>query len=145
MPTTFHKPLWRQPHILWPIAALIFLSATAGLALIRAGASRIMVVNETGRSLSALTIKACGTTRTFAELQADESIRIKLARSGLASEILLATNGVVLWRGEYVDPHSGQRILLRLLPDGLVESGTTTSCWNQFQSTIDKLKMICWP
>ena len=120
---------WKRRRVQWPLGALLVLGVAAGLAISRSNASRIVVYNETGHPLEALSITACGQSRTFHDLGERESVRLKLAANGGASDIAIATNGIAMWRGDYIEPRGGYHAIVRLRRDGQVESTTITSWW----------------
>jgi len=120
---------WRRRRVQWPIGALLVLGVVASLAVTRSNASRIVVYNETGHNFEDLSITACGQSETFRGFGERDSVRLKLAGNGGASDIAIATNGVVMWRGDYIEPRGGCRVFVRLRRDGEVESATTTSWW----------------
>jgi len=121
---------WKRRRVLWPLGALLLLGMAAGLAVARSKASRVMVYNETGDSIARLTISAAGQAHTFRDVGDRESVRFQLSRTGGPSDIAIATNGVAMWRGDYIEPGGGYRAIVRLRRDGQVEC-TATICWWQ--------------
>ena len=130
---------WRLRRVRWPIAVTLLLAVAAAIAVVRARASRVVVYNDTGAAITDLTITACGQSQTFREVGERDSIRLTLARTGSESDIAIATNGVPLWRGDYIEPRGGYRATVRLRADGQVECSTTISCWQAWlnPSTTD--------
>ena len=111
------------------MATLLALGVAAGLAIARSNVSRVMVYNETGGTITTLTIAACGQSRTFRNVSDSDSVRLSLASTGGESDIAVTTNGVAAWRGEFIAPRGGYRAILRLRRDGEVESAVTISWW----------------
>ncbi len=129
MRNDFRRDWWRLRRVQWPLGALLVLGVAAGLAIARSNASRVVVYNETGHSIEDLSITACGQTRTFRDLGERDSVRLRLAANGGASDIAIATNGIAMWRGDYIEPRGGYRAIVRLRRDGQVESTMITSWW----------------
>jgi len=111
------------------MGGLLAVTAAAGIAFFRSDASRVVVYNQTGAVLAELTVSACGQSQTFRDVGEGESVRLKLAGVGGESDVAIATNGVALWRGDYVEPRGGYRTIVRLRRDGQVECTTTISWW----------------
>lgn len=124
------RPWWKLRRVRWLLAAVVLVSGALFDAVISSGVSRIVVYNELGVALPELSISACGQTKVFHDLGDRESVRVKLASMGAASDIVVATNGATLWQGEYIEPRGGYRAILRLRRDGQVECSTTIS-WLQ--------------
>jgi len=115
----------------WPLGALLVLGVAAGLAIARSNPSRVVVYNETGGGIEELGITACGQSRTFRGVGEHESVRLKLSATVGSSDIAIATNGVVMWRGEYLEPRGGYRAMVQLRRDGQVECMVTMSAWRR--------------
>ena len=129
---------WQLRRVQWPLGALLVLGVTAGLAIARSNVSRVVVYNQTGGSIAELVVSACGQSQTFHDVGERESVRLKLAATGGESDIAIATNGVAMWRGDYLEPRGGYRAIVRLRRDGQVESTTAVSAWQNlfhFHST----------
>ena len=117
-----HRRFW------WPVAALLLLSAAGGVAVWRAGLSWVAVVNDSGMEIKMLKVKACGQEQTFAEVGEGESVRLSLQGKGGPSEISIATNGMEMWHGDYIEAQGGYHGIVRLQRDGQVDS-TVTQTW----------------
>ena len=117
---------WRRRRVWMPSLALAMIVTSALVAWVRAGTTRIMIYNDTGRTLSALRVAACGQQRTYDELADGESVRFSLDSTGTASEARLFTNGVEFWHGDYVEPRS-YRLSVHLMRTGDIESSSTVS------------------
>ncbi len=117
---------WRRRRVWLPLLAILMLAVSAGVAWVRAGTTRIMIYNETGRTVSALRVTACGQQRTFDDIADGESVRFSLEPKGAASEARLFTNGVEFWHGDYVEPQS-YRLSVYLTRTGNIEVSSTIS------------------
>lgn len=129
MRTTSKTDWWHHRRVLWPLGVALIGGLTIAVAVARALTSRVVVYNETGANIAELTVSACGQSRTFRDVADQESVRLKLAATGGESDIAITTNGVPLWRGDYLEPRGGYRAIVRLQPGGEVECFTTTSWW----------------
>ena len=123
------KPWWRRRRLWWPLAAAAVLGAAFWFALVRADTSRIVVYNNTGEAIEELTVAACGQSRTFRGVEADSSVRFKLAPTGGESAIAISTNSAVLWQGDYIEARGGYYAIVRLNRDGDVECHTSLQAW----------------
>ena len=121
---------WKRRRLWYPLTALALCASALLLALHHSGVSCVVVYNEMDSPIADLRITACGQSQTFRGLEERESVRLKLAALGGESDIAIATNGVLMWRGEYIESRGGFRAILRLGRDGQVQSTTTTS-WRQ--------------
>lgn len=121
---------WKRRRVIWPIGTLLFLVVAAGLAVTRSNTSLVVVYNETGARISELTVTACGQSKSFHDVNEFESVRFRLSPTGSESDVCVLTNGVVLWRGEYIEPTGSHRTLVHLRRGGMVEAVTTIS-WLQ--------------
>lgn len=135
MRTNSRPDWWQRRRVVWPLTATLLLTAAALIALARSDASRVVVYNETGSAIPDLTITTCGQSRSFRDIDEGESVRIKLAPTGSESDIAIATNGVPLWRGDYIEPRGGYRAIVHLRRDGEVEATTTLSWWQGLLGT----------
>ncbi len=129
------RPWWLRRRLLLPLALPVVVALASLVAYLRSDTSTIVVYNETGRTLPALMIRACGQEKIFPPLAEEESIRFELqARGGLSPVRLeLATNPAWTWEGGAIKSRGGYRMILRLLPKGEVESYTDMSWWRQLQ------------
>ena len=118
----------------WPLGVVLLLSLAVAVAMTSARFSRVMVYNDTGTTLTELTITACGQSQTFREVNDRESVRLKLAGTGGESDVTVSTNGVLMWRGEFIEPLGGCRVTVRLRADGQVETATSISWWQKLGS-----------
>jgi len=128
--------------VLWPLGSLALICMAAGIGILYSGASRVVVYNETDASLSRVTVTACGTSQTFRDVQDRESVGLVLRRGVGASDVAVATNGVEMWRGDYIEPRGGYRVVVRLRADGQVECTSTISGW---QSLLRALSLTPSP
>jgi hypothetical protein len=131
MQNSSNRKWWQLRRVQWPAGALLTLTLAAAFAIARSGASRVVVYNDSGDAIPELTVSACGQSRTFENVSHRGSIRLKLAATGSESEIAISTNGVVMWRGDYIEPRGGYRAIVRLRSDGQVESFITVSAWQR--------------
>jgi hypothetical protein len=131
MPTNSPRKWWTYRRVQWPLGAFLFLAVVAGASFVRSNVSSVIVYNETGANITDLTLSACGQSQTFHDVADQESVRLKLQRDGSESDVAISTSGATLWRGEYIEPRGGYRILVRLRRDGQTESTTTISWWQQ--------------
>lgn len=120
---------WKLRRVRWPLGTLLVLGVSAGMAIFRSQASRVVVYNETGGSITELAVSACGQSQLFNEVGERESVHLILTGTGGESDIAITTNGVALWRGDYLEAGGGYRATVRLRRDGQVESSTTRSWW----------------
>lgn len=127
-----HPEWWRLRRVLWPLGAFALLTLALAIAVSRSGDSRVVVYNETGRVIHELAVSACGQSQTFQDVRHHESVRLSIRPQGEASDLAITTNGVVAWRGEYLEPRGGYRAIVHLRRDGQVEVSTTISWWQQF-------------
>lgn len=134
MRTTSKTDWWRHRRVLWPLGLALIGGLTITVAVARAWVSRVVVYNETGADLAELTVSACGQTRTFRDVADQESVRLRLAATGGESDIAIATNGVPLWHGDYLEPRGGYRAIVRLRAGGEVECSTMISWWQSWFS-----------
>lgn len=132
MPTNSPRKWWTHRRVQWPFGAFLFLAVVAGVSLVRSNVSSVVVYNETGATIADLTLRACGQSQTFHDVADQESVRLKLKRDGSESDIAISTSGAQVWRGEYIEPRGGYRIVVRLRRDGQTQSTTTISWWQQF-------------
>ena len=116
-----HRRFW------WPVGAVLLLGAAGGVAVWRTGLSWVAVVNDSGMEIKMLKVKACGQEKVFAEVAEGESVRLTLRAQGGPSEITIATNGVEMWHGDYVEAQGGFHGIVRLQRDGQVDSTVTQS------------------
>ena len=100
---------WKLRRVQWPLGMLLVLVVAAGLAVARSNASRVVVYNETGGSITELAVSACGQSKTFQDVGERESVRLKLTAAGGESDIAIATNGLAMWRGDYLEARGGYR------------------------------------
>jgi len=122
---------WQRRRFLWPAGALLLLTLASFGAVLDSGISRVIIANDSGGPISELTVAACGRVKTFHNVGDRESVALVLGGSGPASDIALATNGVSMWRGEYIEPKGGYREALRIRPDGEIVAASTISCWQR--------------
>lgn len=118
------------------LAITLLLGAALTTAVVRSRASLVIVYNDSGEAFGELTISACGQTQSFHEVAYRESVVLRLTTSGSASDIGVATNGVTMWRGEYIEPQGAYRSIVRLRSDGQVESSTSISWWQDCLNSL---------
>jgi len=119
------------------MGTLVAMVLTAVLSIAHSDASRVVVYNKTGVNLRELTVSACGQSRMFNNVGDGASVGLRLNPNGAAGDISITTNGVVQWRGEYIEPSGSYRIVLRLRRDGKVESFNTFSWWRRLSTRTD--------
>ncbi len=117
---------WRRRRVWLPLIAISMIVASGVIAWVRAGTTRIMIYNDTGQTLSALRVAACGQQRTFDEIADGESVRFSLDATGAATEARLFTNGVEFWHGDYVEPRN-YRLSVHLTRTGDIEVSSAIS------------------
>ena len=122
MQRTFKTRWWQTRRFRWPSALLVILAVFAGVAFKQANDSRVVVYNQSGTRFTFLTVTACGQSHTFRDVEDRESIRFEPVRAGTESDIEISTNGVAMWRGDYIEPRGGYRTTIRLRSDGQVQS-----------------------
>ncbi len=131
MRPTSRPDWWRLRRVQWPAATALLLVAAAFLVVARSDASRVVVYNETGSNITELVVSACGQSQVFHDVAEHESVRIKLGDGRGESDIEILTNGVALWRGDYIESHGGYRTVVRLCRDGEIETSTSVSWWQK--------------
>jgi hypothetical protein len=122
-----------RKRIWLPLFFVIGLAGALATAVMRSDTSRIIVYNETGAMIPALRLTACGQEKALTDIGADESFRWKLRPMGTPGEIFIETaaNPTWQWRGGYIKPHGGYRVIIRLLGAGEVEVQTEVSIWQR--------------
>ena len=108
---------------------MLAIGSAAAVAWFDADTSRIIVYNQTGDRLAAITIAACGQTNTFRNIDDEESVRLKLLPTGGASSITLFVNAEERWQGEYIEPGGGYRAIIRLGRQASVTCRNEISWW----------------
>jgi len=123
---------WRKRVVL-PLVGVVLLGVTFEVALVRSRESTVVVYNETGAALPSLAIRVGGTVRVFPALAEEESVRIRLGTAGPAGPVRLelAKEPPWEWEGGSVEPAGGQRVSIRLYPDGMVEVDSQVSLWRR--------------
>lgn len=129
MPTNSPRKWWAYRRVQWPLGAFLFLVVVAGASFVRSNVSSVVVYNETGATITNLTLSACGQSRTFHDVADQESVRLKLQRDGSESDVAISSSGAPLWRGEYIEPRGGYRVVVRLRREGQTQSRATISWW----------------
>lgn len=127
------RPWWLRKRVVLPLLLLVAVPAAVVVALIRSDTSSIVVYNETGGALPPLLVQACNQSRTFTQMDDQDSVRLRLQPHGTAGKIHLelATDPAWTWDGEQIEPHGGYRVTIRLLPDHQVETFTDISWWRK--------------
>lgn len=136
MPAPLRRNWWQYRRVQVSLGGGLIVLLALAIAVLRSGTSRIVVYNDTGAVLVQLTITACGQSRTFPTIQEGESVRLSLDGSGRASDIMLSTHGVTIWRGEYMEPRGGYRALLHLRRDGQADASTSISWWQEMLGPV---------
>lgn len=133
------RPVWRKKRVWIPVLAVGVTIMSCGVAWYLSGGSQLVLYNETGEKVVALRVKACGQTRNFGGLRDEESVGWTLMETGGASEIVLdvemAGERSWTWRGGYVEPKGGYRVVLRLGPGHEVGLDTQISIWPRIWSS----------
>lgn len=106
----------------WLVGSVVLLGAAASLAVARSDAGRVVVYNETGTDITELAVTVCGETQVFHDVRDRESVRMEPAVPDGGSDIVIAANGVALWRGGHLEARGGHRSVVRLRRGGVVES-----------------------
>ncbi len=124
---------WRKRVVL-PLVGLVLLGVAFEVAFVRSRESTVVVYNETGAALPALAIRAGGVSRVFPALEEEGSVRIRLGTAGPPGPVRLelAKEPPWEWEGGNVEPAGGQRLSIRLYPDGMVEVDTQVSLWRRW-------------
>ena len=127
------RPWWMRKRILIPFLFMVGVASALVVAVVRSDTSRIILYNETGAAIPALRLAACGQERVLQDVGQDESFRWKLRRSGAPGDILIesASNPPWQWRGGYIQPRGGYRVIIRLVAAGEVEVQTEISIWQR--------------
>jgi hypothetical protein len=123
---------WRRRRFWWPVATAILLAGSSAWSYLQSNLTSIVVYNETGSKIEAITVSACGTAETFQDVNSRESVRLVIKDQGTASEIEVSTNGVSFWRGDYVEANGGYRAIVHLRHDGETESSVKISWWQRW-------------
>ena len=113
------------------MGVVLLLAAGMAVALVRSAVSTVVVYNETGAPLPPLVIRVGGGTWTFPSMAEEESVRIRLGGPGPGGplELELVKEPPWEWRGGHVEPTGGDRVAVRLYPDGVVEWDSQVSFW----------------
>ncbi|MEI6192996.1 MAG: hypothetical protein WCS42_01550 [Verrucomicrobiota bacterium] len=127
------RPWWLRKHVWLPLALIAGLTVASVVAFVDSDASTLMIYNETGRSISALKVAACGQETVLRGMDEEESFRWQIKETGTPGEITLesAANPPWRWQGGYIQTRGGYRVTLRLWPDGEVELHTQISLWQR--------------
>jgi hypothetical protein len=91
----------------------------------------VIVFNDSGADIEELSVSACGDSRTFGSVGPRMSVRMTLTGTGSPGDITVITNGVMMWRGDHLEPWGGYRAFVHLRRDGQVETFTTVSWWRR--------------
>jgi hypothetical protein len=123
---------WRK-RVWLPVAGALGLVAALAVAVLRSRDSTLVIYNETGGPLPALSVRAGGQAHRFAGLREEESVRLRLANPGAAGpvELELASDPPWEWRGGQLQARAGQRCTIRLYPGGAVELDSQLSFWQR--------------
>lgn len=129
------RPSWRKKRLLLPVSAVVLILLAAGIGWFRSRMSRLVFYNETGEWITALRVTACRQSRSFGGIRDQESVRWTLENRGAGSEIAveaqLGGDRVLKWRGGYVEPDAGHRVVLRAWSASDVDVDVQVSIWQQ--------------
>ena len=127
------RPWWLRKRVWLPLFLIGGVTVASVIAFLNSNASAIMIYNETGDSISALKVIACGQETVLRSLTEESSFRLELKETGTPGEITLETAGNPPWRwqGGYIETRGGYRITIRLWPNGEVEIHTQISLWQR--------------
>ena len=121
----------RRKRVLLPLLSLVGLLASVVVAILRSETSRIIVYNQTGETIAAIKLDACGQSAVFRNVEDDGSVRWKLEKSEAAGEVELETGPTpeIHWKGASVHARGGYMVTLRVWSDGTVEDHTQITLW----------------
>jgi len=127
------KPWWKKRRIVWPSATLILLFGALAIAILRSNSSQIILYNDTGAPLGPLVVHACGQEVTFAKIEDENSVRMRLKPVGGESsiELSLPANPAWRWEGGYLEPKGGYLVFIHVRQGLEVEIHTQISFWQQ--------------
>jgi len=127
------RPRWLRKRVWLPLVLIAGVTVASVIAFVNSNASAIMIYNETGDSISALKVAACGQETVLRGLTEEESFRLELKETGTPGEIALETAADPPWRwqGGYIETRGGYRVTIRLWPNGEVEIHTQISLWQR--------------
>jgi hypothetical protein len=127
------RPLWLRKRLILPVFLIVGLVAAMLVALLRSDESTIVIYNQTGEALPPLLVQACNQSKTFTDLQDQESVRFRLKPRGApgAIHIEVAANPGWTWDGGSVESHGGYRVSIRILAANQVEVFTDISWWRK--------------
>jgi len=127
------RPRWLRKRVWLPLVMIAGVTVASVVAFVNSDTSAIMIYNETGDSISALKVIACGQETVLRGLTEESSFRLELKETGTPSEIALETAADPPWRwqGGYIETRGGYRVTIRLWPNGEVEIHTQTSLWQR--------------
>ena len=112
------------------------LAALLAIGILSSNTSWVAVCNNTGATIPELTIAACGQSRTFHDLENQNSVVLKLASRGGAGEAAVFLGDTKpFWHGGYVEPTGGYRAIVRLGRNGEVECSTFVAEWQHILET----------
>jgi len=133
MNTKTLRPWWLRKRLILPLLLIVAVPLAVAVALYRSDGSTIVIYNETGEPLPPLLISACSQTRTFTDMDDQDSVRFELRPKGHAGPIHLelASNPAWTWDGAFIESHGGYRVSIRLNPDHQVEAYTDISWWRK--------------
>jgi hypothetical protein len=134
MNSTPRRRLWLRKRVLLPALFLVGMAFALPIAVLKSDTSRIIIYNETGRTISGIRVLACGQETSRGKFDDEESFRWKLGQTGAPGEITIetATSPPWHWNGGYIKPRGGYRIIITLLPDGETAVQTQISIWQRW-------------
>jgi hypothetical protein len=127
------RPWWLKKRVVFTLAFPVLVLAAAGVAYVDSDTSSIVVYDETGHALPPLLVQACGQTRTFTEVEDQNSICFRLKPSGNRTPVHLELAGDPpwTWDGPPITPTGGVTVTVRLWPNHQVENYLTVSWWRE--------------
>lgn len=125
------RPWWLKKRVVFSVAFPVLVLIAALVAYRNADISNIVVYDETGRALPPLLISACGQTRTFTQIDDQNSICFSLQPSGDRTPVHLELAGDPpwTWDGPSITPTGGETVTIRLWPNHQVENYVSVSWW----------------
>ena len=130
------RRFWRKRRFWGAALAVGAAGVAAGIAYHRSCQTRVIFINAGESTVAGLSVAAGGETHNVPALENGQSHRWVMSAAGQSS--VIALRGLRLdgsewsWEGSYLTPGDGQRLVLRLTSEGMVEYGESLSLWRTF-------------
>jgi hypothetical protein len=125
--------LWRRRRVLLPVLVTLLLLLAAVVGWERSRATRVMVMNRSGKTEPQVRIEFGPSHWDFKQLEDGGSVRAKLP-AGPDYLVGVVTENGLAWQGGPFSPREGERIIVRLDRAGMVEATVVRAWWQQLYS-----------